>query len=221
MTATPLKGRGLPERLLSPPRREVMPFRGVCLNSIPNGTPLKELAKFQAAARSAVSCQRGLDKDTHGRNVFQSTSLSTPGTHDEGLTDISDIKPDFGDGLEQLAFHPKEEVSILKALLNRKARKPLPHVSPAKSCPVMESRTALASQQNRLLEREFLDSQSTTDFILTPARQLNLLQSRGKKPTAESLQEEGPFKKPLEKARGLFTISFVKMLLLWNYRCGF
>lgn len=218
MISTPLKGWGLSNGVLSSPSREATPLKAVCLSSIPRGTPLKHLAKFQATSASAVRepalfCQTGLEKDTQRRNVLQSTLLSTRGTRDEGSFDISEIQPGFGDGLGQLAFHPKEEAMAKKALLKRKACEPLPLESPAKATPWMEGRAALANQQNRLLGRELLDTQSTADFILTPARHMDLLERRARKAAAGSPQKEGQFKKPLRDARGWFTISFVKMWL--------
>ncbi|KAL8168587.1 UNVERIFIED_CONTAM: hypothetical protein K2H54_004864 [Gekko kuhli] len=206
MLATPLKGRGLQDCLPPSPRRETVPLKAVCLSSIPGGTPLKHLAKFQAASVPAVgeavlACQMGLERDTQRGDVFQSTLLSRRGTCDEGFLDISKIEPAFGDGLGQPTFHPTEEAMTKKALLKRKACDPLSLESPAKSSLRMDSRTALAGQQNRLLGRELLDTQSTTDFILTPTRHLEFLERRDKKNAAGSTQQEGLFKKPLTKAR--------------------
>ncbi|XP_060117346.1 uncharacterized protein LOC132588902 [Heteronotia binoei] len=205
MIATPLKNPGVSDCLRSSPRREPARLKSVCLDSIPRGTPLKHLAKFQAVSVSAVreaalSCPMGLGEDRQKRDVFQSTVLSTA-TCAKGFPDISEIKPVFGDELGQLAFRPKEGAMLKKALLKRKACEPLPLGSPAKSSPRTEPRMVLANRQNQLPGRELGDTQSTTDFILTPDRHLNLLERRDKKNGAGSMQEEGPFKKPLGVAR--------------------
>ncbi|XP_054827689.1 mis18-binding protein 1 [Eublepharis macularius] len=203
MIATPLKGRGLSD--YSSPRREAMPLKAILLSAIPGGTPLKHLAKFQEASVSAVreaalSYQTGLEKDTHTRNVFQSTLIPS-GTHDEGFPNFSAIKPVSGGALGQPACHPKEEAKTKKVLLKRKACEPLSVELPAKSSPRIESKMVLASQENQPPERKLLDMQSTTDFILTPDRYLNPLGKQNKKIIAGNTPKEGLFKEPLGKAK--------------------
>ncbi|XP_077180257.1 mis18-binding protein 1 [Paroedura picta] len=203
MMATPLKGPGLSDDLLSSPRGEAMPLKAVCLNRIPGGTPLKQLAKFQAASVSTVreaarSAQTGLGKESQRGNIFQSTLLPAHDCHEERFLDISEIKPASGSEREQLARHPKEGATAKKALLKRKACEPLALESPAKSSPRAEAR---ASQQTQRLGREPLDTQSTTDFILTPVRRLHLLERPDTSITAGGPQKEALFKKPLGEAR--------------------
>ncbi|XP_053141372.1 mis18-binding protein 1 isoform X2 [Hemicordylus capensis] len=210
MVTTPLKDQRISKSPLPSPRR--MPFKSVLLSNIPGGTPVKDFVKFQVNSVSAVketvlpsvifACGKiCLGKDTKSENIFQST-LIAGSTHTKDFLDLSEIKPASEERSGLLSSWPKEEVMPLtrSALLKRKAGEPLSIESPAKIFSRMKTRTALIKQENKPLEMKLLDTNSTTDYILTPERHPEFLGSQDKKSIAEpNMQREKMMAEPPEE----------------------
>ncbi|XP_066486419.1 mis18-binding protein 1 [Tiliqua scincoides] len=182
-----------------------MPLRSVFLSNIPGGTPVKDFVKFQGHSVSSVkeaefpsmvlACQKVcLERDNKRENIFQST-LITGDTHAKKSFNVSEIKPACEEELEPLSSLKNEALPLTRnGLLKRKACEPLSLESPAKIFSRMKIKATLAKQENKLLERKLLDTNSSTDYILTPERHPALLGRHN------NMQKEWPAEKPLEEA---------------------
>ncbi|XP_033013953.1 mis18-binding protein 1 isoform X1 [Lacerta agilis] len=201
---------------LPSPRRREMPLKGVFLSNIPGGTPLKDFGKFQVHCVPASSMKKAtrpsgvpagqnlcLEKGGKRGNIFQST-LIAGGTRAKELLDLSEIKPVSEGEVNPLASCPKPGAGppTRNAALKRKAYGQLSLESPAKVFARMKTRAALAKQQTLLLEKKLLNTDITTDYILTPERHLAPLGRQDTKSMAENDKlKERLAEEPLGKAR--------------------
>lgn len=212
MVATPLKEQRISNFSLPSHRRGEMLLKSVFLSSIPGGTPIKDFLKFQGCSVSSVKeaalplmvrpCQKlCLERENKREKIFQST-LIADGPPAKKFFNLSEIKPSPPEELDPLSSLKNGEFPLTRnALLKRKACEQLPLESPAKIFSRMKTRAALAKQENKPLERKLVDTNSTTDYILTPERHQTLLGRDNHKP--KDRQAEEPLGK-IEEGRGLF-----------------
>nr|XP_060611104.1 uncharacterized protein LOC132762161 [Anolis sagrei ordinatus] len=178
-------------------------MKAVSLSIIPGGTPLKDLGKFRedrtSVAKEAVfpsvvlPCRKnGLRKEVKGGKTLQST-LIAGAPFDKLFLDLSEIKPVTEEQGPPLCDVKQEAISPTgSTYLKSKVCERPPFQSPSKIFSAMKIRAALrAVHQGTPLERNLTNTNSTTDYILTPARHPGLLGRQGEKPSAkeEKLKE--------------------------------
>ncbi|XP_044292214.1 mis18-binding protein 1 [Varanus komodoensis] len=159
-----------------------MSLKAVCLDRVPGGTPVKDLARFPVGA----SCPSGsgaeaaagppaplapMGKGRPGGNLLHSTLLAG-GRHAQEWIDLSEIQPAEGPGLRPSRVEQAGEPPAHSALLKRKACGPSSLESPAKIFSRMKARAALAKQLKEPLADKLGAANGTLDYLLTPERHL-------------------------------------------------